>query len=326
MLAYILAIAVGLASFILFLAAFFRPKLHRQDDFLWSGIGLFYALFLWLCAQQLRGAVLLGQVAGTFLLLIFGWQTLKLRWAIAHPESIAEVENFSLLAWCQNRLGSLFRKKQPVIPVSKPAAETVATPSVEEVTQTTPEPPKEKISEAEEVSEPATSEPEPETVIQETITTAPIDENTEEITKKTTVSRITKPANPQKQGFSLKGMFGLGKQKPASKPESITTALNDFDKIGDEITDKDEIATEVETAQAYIVEQDKEIAIEVNRVKIENGEAIEEITQEIQQTIVAPEADEAKPKDEEMATEASPLTAPDSSVESEKIEDKPENT
>ena len=72
MLPYILAIAVASASFLLFLGAFVFPKLHRQDDFLWSGVGLFYALVLWLCAGRLTGGVLLGQAAATCLLLAFG--------------------------------------------------------------------------------------------------------------------------------------------------------------------------------------------------------------------------------------------------------------
>jgi hypothetical protein len=135
MLAITLAIVLGIASLALFLTAFFRPKLHRQDDFLWSGIGLFYALILWLCAEQLRGGVLLGQVAGVALVLTFGWQTLKLRWAVANPEEIASVESFSLLTWAQSRLTSLLPKPKAVTPVSK--AETVApsTP-VSEVTPT----------------------------------------------------------------------------------------------------------------------------------------------------------------------------------------------
>ena len=48
MLAYILALAVGLGSFSIYMAAFFFPEVHRKSDFTWSGVGLFYALiFLW---------------------------------------------------------------------------------------------------------------------------------------------------------------------------------------------------------------------------------------------------------------------------------------
>lgn len=79
MLAYILALAVGLGSLGIYLAAFFFPEVHRKNDFIWSGVGLFYALVLWVCAGQINGGLLLGQVAGVALL---GWavtQTLQLR-------------------------------------------------------------------------------------------------------------------------------------------------------------------------------------------------------------------------------------------------------
>lgn len=79
MLAYVLALAVGLGSFALYMAAFFFPEVHRKNDFIWSGVGLFYALVLWVCAGRITGGLLLGQVASVALL---GWsisQTLQLR-------------------------------------------------------------------------------------------------------------------------------------------------------------------------------------------------------------------------------------------------------
>ncbi len=79
MLAYVLALAVGLGSLAIYMAAFFFPEIHRKSDFIWSGLGLFYALVLWVCAGRITGGVLLGQVAGVALL---GWsvtQTLQLR-------------------------------------------------------------------------------------------------------------------------------------------------------------------------------------------------------------------------------------------------------
>lgn len=79
MLAYVLALAVGMGSLVIYLAAFFFPEVHRKNDFIWSGVGLFYALVLWVCAGRITGSLLLGQVAGVALL---GWsvgQTLSLR-------------------------------------------------------------------------------------------------------------------------------------------------------------------------------------------------------------------------------------------------------
>ena len=53
MLAYFLALAVGLGSFSIYMAAFFFPEVHRKSDFTWSGVGLFYALILWACAGRI---------------------------------------------------------------------------------------------------------------------------------------------------------------------------------------------------------------------------------------------------------------------------------
>ncbi|MEZ2302629.1 MAG: Ycf66 family protein [Microcoleus sp.] len=79
MLAYFLALAVGLGSFSIYMAAFFFPEVHRKSDFAWSGLGLFYALILWACAGRITGALLLGQMAAVALLGWFAWETLSLR-------------------------------------------------------------------------------------------------------------------------------------------------------------------------------------------------------------------------------------------------------
>ncbi len=79
MLAYVLALVVAAGSLIFYLAAFFLPEVHRRQDFIWSGVGLFYALVLWSCAGRITGAVLLGQMASVALLGGLAWQTLALR-------------------------------------------------------------------------------------------------------------------------------------------------------------------------------------------------------------------------------------------------------
>jgi hypothetical protein len=83
MLTYVLALAVGLGSFALYMAAFFFPEVHRKNDLIWSGVGLFYALILWVCAARITGAVLLGQTASVALLSWLGWQTIVLRRQVA---------------------------------------------------------------------------------------------------------------------------------------------------------------------------------------------------------------------------------------------------
>jgi Ycf66 protein N-terminus/Clp amino terminal domain, pathogenicity island component len=79
MLTYVLALAVALGSFVLYVTGFFFPEVHRKNDVIWSGVGLFYALVLWVCAGRITGGVLLGQTASVALLGWFGWQTLQLR-------------------------------------------------------------------------------------------------------------------------------------------------------------------------------------------------------------------------------------------------------
>lgn len=79
MLAHILAVLVGTGSVGLYIAAFFFPEIHRKHDFIWSGVGFFYALALWIYARQTTGGILVGQAASVALIGWFAWQTLKLR-------------------------------------------------------------------------------------------------------------------------------------------------------------------------------------------------------------------------------------------------------
>ncbi|MEH1887227.1 Ycf66 family protein [Nostoc sp.] len=117
MLAYILALVVGLGSLAIYISAFFFPEIHRKNDFIWSGVGLFYALVLWVFAPRITGGLLLGHVASVALLVWFGWQTLSLRrqltpqaqqTQVPSPETVKagiqeQVNKFSL----QERLGQL---------------------------------------------------------------------------------------------------------------------------------------------------------------------------------------------------------------------------
>ncbi len=107
MLPYALAIVVGLSSSILFVSAFFFKDRHRQDDFLWSGVGLFYALTLWYGSNNIRGSLLLGQLAAVCLLTAYFWQVWNLRLAIAKPEENIAKESFSVVEFTKN----LFNRK-----------------------------------------------------------------------------------------------------------------------------------------------------------------------------------------------------------------------
>jgi outer membrane biosynthesis protein TonB len=79
MLAYILAVLVGMGSVGLYIAAFFFPEIHRKQDFIWSGVGCLYALTLWIYAHEMTGGILVGQTASVALIGWFAWQILKLR-------------------------------------------------------------------------------------------------------------------------------------------------------------------------------------------------------------------------------------------------------
>ena len=83
MLAYLLALVVAFGSLAIYLSAFFFPEIHRKNDFIWSGVGLFYALVLWIFTPRITGGLLLGHVASVALLVWFGWQTLSLRRQLA---------------------------------------------------------------------------------------------------------------------------------------------------------------------------------------------------------------------------------------------------
>ncbi|WP_392534319.1 Ycf66 family protein [Nostoc sp. C117] len=125
MLAYVLALVVGLGSLAIYISAFFFPEIHRKNDFILSGVGLFYALVLWVFAARISGGLLLGHVASVVLLVSFGWQTLSLRrqltpqaqqTQVPSPETVKtsiqeQVNKFSLqerLAQLQQNIGNTF--------------------------------------------------------------------------------------------------------------------------------------------------------------------------------------------------------------------------
>ena len=138
MLAYFLAIAVAIISVIIYLTAFFSPKIHRKDDFLWSGLGLFYALILWFCAGRITGALLLGQLAAVSIIVAFIWETRKLREAIVASATEFKLEGFSILDLILTLLAKIpgFSRQQPSVTQPEPP-ETQEIPT-EEKPETTP--------------------------------------------------------------------------------------------------------------------------------------------------------------------------------------------
>ncbi|NQZ62060.1 Ycf66 family protein [Crocosphaera sp.] len=238
MLAYILAIAVGLASLSLYLSAFFLPELHRKDDFLWSGVGLFYALVLWVCAGRITGGVLLGQSASVTLVLCFGWQTLRLRRAIAHPDETTDITGFSFLVWLQNR----FQK-----PSASPVVETPEETETTSESQTSAE--TETTDDDTEVISESQTSPETETTDDDTEIISEVEQE-EETKEASLTSEDTETPETKKQGFSLKSIFGRGKSQspPTSEvPEADLEESNwddDDEEVSEMIEQTEAIASE----------------------------------------------------------------------------------
>jgi len=90
MLTYVLALVVILASLGLYSTMFVIPEVSRKNDLVWSGVGLFYGLVLWVCAGRITGGVLLGQMASVALIGWMGWQMVESRW-----NSVPEAERVS---------------------------------------------------------------------------------------------------------------------------------------------------------------------------------------------------------------------------------------
>jgi hypothetical protein len=86
MLAYLLAFLIGSGSLGLYLSTFLLPEVTRKSDLFWSGVGMFYAWVLWVCAGRITGGLLLGQLAGVSLLGWLGWQLLDMRWQQIPPD------------------------------------------------------------------------------------------------------------------------------------------------------------------------------------------------------------------------------------------------
>jgi hypothetical protein len=134
MLSYFLAIAIAVTSVGLYLTAFLSPKIHRQDDFLWSGLGLFYALIIWVCADRITGALLLGQLAATSMITAFIWETRQLRKAMTSQETEVTLEGISILDLILSLLGklsNLTRKQPTVAQTPPPESQPKPTPTTE---------------------------------------------------------------------------------------------------------------------------------------------------------------------------------------------------
>lgn len=290
MLAHILALAVGLVSFALYMSAFFFPEAYRKSDLTWSGIGLFYALVLWVCAGRITGGVLLGQTASVALLGWLGWQTINLRRELApsalrtplpgETKTIVQAVQFKLgelrsrwretgLARQTNRLtgtiagwtGGISRsvakpKKQPPavggrLPRKAPRTASAPSPTSESVEAATPIVSETVTSEPPVASEPAVSE----SVVSEAAALEP---------------PAAQPVRPARPSRNLFGGFRRGAAKSKSaKQRSVPPAPASIDELEDWEEEEVVEAAAIETPDTPAIE---DVVIVVETEELENWE------------------------------------------------------
>ncbi len=157
MLAYILAVLVGTGSVGLYISAFFFPEIHRKQDFIWSGVGFFYALVLWIYARQETGGILLGQTTSVALLSWLGWQTLMLRRQLVPISQQTPIPSTTKL---KEKLGvkpSAPKSAETFTPVPQPPAKTpTIRPSMR---QEVPPVENRRVEPVRQISQPATPDP-----------------------------------------------------------------------------------------------------------------------------------------------------------------------
>ena len=115
MLAYILSVIVGIGSVALYFAAFLFPEIHRPKDIFWSGLGLFYALVLWVNGTSLGGGLLLGQTLSVVLLGWFTWETISLRREIIPENQRTPVPSMPNLDWSAGRKAAALQSESDSI-------------------------------------------------------------------------------------------------------------------------------------------------------------------------------------------------------------------
>ena len=225
MLAYLLALVIALGSSVFYLAAFFLPEVHRKYDFIWSGVGLFYALVLWICAGRITGGVLIGQIAGVSLVGWLGWQTLTLRRALipidqqtpipSQAEFIAKIQEIlpleslkGLLPKVTGFIGNLLGKRQKIAQTPAEVADTTMASPTEETNPKTAQPSSsaDEATTVESTTQAAVLEKEDTKTSDEAETTPPKIETPQPVA-------VTKEESPPPEPEST--------QEPEQKPEAI---------------------------------------------------------------------------------------------------------
>ncbi|MGK7918828.1 MAG: Ycf66 family protein [Trichodesmium sp.] len=303
MLTNILALAVGLGSLALYMVAFFFPEVHRKNDFIWSGVGLFYALVLWFCAGRITGAVLLGQVASVALIGWFGWESLTLRRQVT---PVADQTKISI----QKNTEDNTQEKSTAI------AQTISTPEVESI-------PKSDLAESTETSvqelenitteglinEVKPGETEPELLLDETTSDSSkeIEESEVDTTKSLTEENVLTEARTLPE--TVQELQKNSSKKPGGFAQLLTPVTGILSNIKNAIqgrdtknTDSDSKSTKIQ-ADNEEVTSSEEVTSEVNEIISQTEDILlekepltssEEVTSEVNETISQSEDIQAK--------------------------------
>jgi hypothetical protein len=98
MLHFLLAWTIALGSLGLFASGFFFPEIRRKNDLIWSGIGLFYALVMFVDSGRLRGGMILEELASVILIVWLCAQMLQQRRRLVPADKRTPIPN-SMESW-----------------------------------------------------------------------------------------------------------------------------------------------------------------------------------------------------------------------------------
>ncbi|MEY2976430.1 MAG: Ycf66 family protein [Prochlorotrichaceae cyanobacterium] len=252
----VLAIVVALASLFLFFISFLAPRLYRAQDLWWSGVGMFYALVLWFCSAQIRGAVLLGTIASVSLL---GWlssQVYLSRWATLTEAEKAggAIKRLQALGRQLTRLleSSPAEPREPKaskVRWVRPEKPTPAEPSADPLAEDQPESPDSTVAAVESASLEQALEPEdqaqipPESSPDQPETPAETQPITEPFTPEDTTTDLTKTLTDELEAL----------ESSAEEPEADEWDDMETDLAAEDPEDKGTTATQVPAAPSMNV-------------------------------------------------------------------------
>ncbi len=265
------------------MAAFFFPEVHRKNDFIWSGVGLFYALVLWVYGSRITGGLLLGHAASVALL---GWsitQTLQLRRQLtpiaqqtgvpstaAVTSTVQEQVSKSVPAVTSGIGGVVNGLKNQLQQLSNKPTQPKTSVATKPVS--TPKPP---VNSVVEIIDNRTTAPEPAVVVETTAEVAP--------QVPTEVIETTEVAPPEPAEI-------VATTIEVVPPDPIE--VRETTEVAPPLTEEEAIAQAVETASTQVEEESSTVAIPPHPPDPELVEAAIKDAEEKHQPVSPPEVEE----------------------------------